>query len=88
MATGGQGEDFRAGHVGQATRPGQIRTSYVSPPYPYRFHLFHGTLEIWGGRGVTRIKPRSAADAHDRHLSVPNINTPWRATIKQLIHNI
>ena len=65
-----------------------MRTSYVSPSYPYRFQLFHGTLEILGGRGVTRIKPRSAADAHDRHLSAPNINTPWRATIKQLIYNI
>ena len=38
--------------------------------------------------GVTRIKPRSAANIHDRHLNVPNINTPWKSAIKRLVHNI
>ena len=38
--------------------------------------------------GVTRIKPRSAANAHDRHLNVPNINTPWKSAIKRLVLNI
>ena len=38
--------------------------------------------------GVTRIKPRSAANIHDRHLNVPNINTPWKSAIKRLVLNI
>ena len=37
--------------------------------------------------GVTRIKPRSTANAHDQHLDVPNINTPWKSAIKRLVHN-
>ena len=37
---------------------------------------------------MTRIKPRSAANAHDQHLNIPNINTPWKAAIKRLDHNI
>ena len=60
----------------------------MSPPYPFRFHLSYGTPEIWGGRDVTRIKPRSAANARNQHLNIPNINTPGKTTIKQLIHNI
>merc|ERR1711940_13476 len=36
---------------------------------------------------VTRIKPRSAANACNQHLNIPNINTPGKTTIKQLIHN-
>ena len=39
-------------------------------------------------RDVTRIKPRSAANARNQHLNIPNINTPGKTTIKQLIHNI
>ena len=37
---------------------------------------------------MTRIKPRSAANARDQHLNIPNINTPWKAAIKRLVHNI
>ena len=36
---------------------------------------------------MTRIKPRSAANARNQHLNIPNINTPGKTTIKQLIHN-
>ena len=33
-------------------------------------------------------KLRSVANAHDQHLNIPNINTPWKAAIKRLDHNI